>query len=729
MILLKVKLFEFTEYTPAKFEDFIHSLRGIINDPITIGVQKLSNEIFFYFKCSKGFVDNLKKLLFSTFEIDLVVEDYVNKPYFCNWLKLSRVFCFPIRRYEQLEDRFNKEYLDPITYLINILDTDFDSGFELEVKRSLDSRRNYYFKYFRFVLIKFKSSFWQDFWLRKLLESNNLKKYTWLIAAYFFAGFEVQAKDNFEDTVKKNHIFETSNEAASDKINKSLFQVELKIFSESKFELKQLYTYFDKFKLSNCNSVIAKTKKVETILSSEEIASLMHFPSNFINVSSKLVCSNEHLLASNSVPFLESKFVCLGKNYAKGLTRLVGIPDIDRFKHTYVLGKTGMGKSTLLYNLIMQDIFAGNGLAVVDPHGDLVDKILLSYPKSRLNDLIWIDPSDLDNPFSFNILDINNKSQRGVIVDGTLEIFKNNFSESWGPRLEYYLRNALLLLVSVENQTLLCLQRLFTDNIYLNSLLKNSDDKIVISFFEKEYLALSHVKRVEIITPILNKVGPLLMDPMLRNIFGQTKSKLNLDFVMNTKKVLLINLSKGKLGSLNSSLLGAFIINKIQIEVLARADKLEVDRVQFYLYIDEFQNFVGKSFQVLLSEARKYNLALILANQYLMQIGKDLISSVLGNVANIVLFQLSYEDAEVMHKNFAEKINLNALVQTSVLNAYAKVLNYGRQINPFSLIIEPSNLFLNNAEEVLKFRAHSNKRYSVSRNQINRKIEKWLEML
>jgi len=278
-----------------------------------------------------------------------------------------------------------------------------------------------------------------------------------------------------------------------------------------------------------------------------------------------------------------------------------------------------MGKSTLLENMIYSDIMSGRGVGLIDPHGDLADTILKNIPKSRTNDIVLFDPSDTEFPIAFNMLDNPRPELRPIVASGLVSIFKKMFAESWGPRLEYILRNTILTLLLVPDTTLISIPLILTHEAYRKKIVSKISDPILVQFWTQEFERMAPAQMSEAINPILNKVGQFLSSPILRNILGQPKNPFSLRWIMDNGKIFIVNLSKGKIGEDASALLGAMMVTKFQIEAMTRADIDEEERRDFGLYVDEFQNFATDSFATILSEARKYKLSLTMANQYIAQ--------------------------------------------------------------------------------------------------------------
>lgn len=348
----------------------------------------------------------------------------------------------------------------------------------------------------------------------------------------------------------------------------------------------------------------------------------------------------------------------------------------DRRRHLYLIGKTGTGKSTLLLNMMLADLNRGHGFALLDPHGDLATMVADATPRWRTNDVIYLDPADLDHPVGFNPLFAVAPDRRPLVAAHLVAAFQHIWGSSWGPRLEYVLTNALRLLLESPGATLLGLPRLLADARYRSSLLAHARDPVIRAFWLTEFPAWNERYASEAIAPVQNKIGTLLGPPVLRNMLGQPRSTIDIRKIMDSGRVLIVNLAKGKLGEAPTRLLGAFLATAFAQAAQARADVPERDRPDFTLYADEFQNFATTSFAEILSEARKYRLALVLAHQFLGQLPDLLRQAVIGNAGTIVAFRVGAEDAPLLASELAIE-NANALCDTANFSAWIKLMQGG----------------------------------------------------
>lgn len=365
-----------------------------------------------------------------------------------------------------------------------------------------------------------------------------------------------------------------------------------------------------------------------------------------------------------------------------------GIKMDDRRRHMYVVGKTGMGKSNLLENMVIADIRAGKGVAVIDPHGEFAEKILDFVPEERVNDVVYFNPSDTRFPVAFNPLEQVGPEFRHLVASGIMGVFKKIWVDAWSGRMEYILNNTLLALLESPGSTLLGIMRMLNDAKYRKIVVDNLKDPVVKGFWVNEFGKWNEKFQTEATAAIQNKVGQFVTNPLIRNILGQPHSSLDPRKVMDESKILIVNLSKGRIGEDNSALLGAMMITKLQLAAMSRVDIPEKDRKDFYLYVDEFQNFATDSFANILSEARKYHLCLIVAHQYIGQLIHDsntrVRDAIFGNVGTMVVFRVGAEDAEFLEKEFQPDFMAADFVGLPKYNFYTKLLIDGVSSRPFS---------------------------------------------
>ena len=407
--------------------------------------------------------------------------------------------------------------------------------------------------------------------------------------------------------------------------------------------------------------------------------------------------------------------------------RRFGIKEDDRRRHMYLIGKTGMGKSTMLENMIIEDIWAGHGVAVVDPHGDLAEKVIEYIPSNRINDVIYFNPADIDYPIAFNVVEHVEAHLRHLVASGLLGVFKKLWADSWGPRLEYILRNAILAILDYPDSTLLAVIRMLSDKKFRKKVVEKIQDPVVKAFWVQEFAGYADKFASEAVSPIQNKVGQFLSSSLIRNIVGQVKSSLDMREIMDNKKILILNLSKGRIGEDNSMLLGNMLITKIQLAAMSRVDMEESSRKDFYLYVDEFQNFSTDSFANVLSEARKYRLNIILAHQYIEQLVDTVKAAVFGNVGTMILFRVGAADAEELVLEFTPVFMQEDIVNLPKYEVYLKLMIDGVASDPFSARGLPPLKDEEKTGNVDKVISISRERYAQNREDVEEKIQRWHE--
>ncbi len=375
-------------------------------------------------------------------------------------------------------------------------------------------------------------------------------------------------------------------------------------------------------------------------------------------------------------------------NFRNTLTAF-GIKRADRRAHLYILGKTGTGKSTLLESLMLADLKKGFGFALLDPHGDLVKKVKAQIPWSRRDDVIDFDVPDKHQPYGFNPLASVSLDKRPLACSGLIQVFKHLWSDSWGPRLEYILRNCLLSLLDYPNATLADILKLLSDREFRKKVIPYITNDQIKEFWIKEFDKYPERLKAEAISPIQNKVGAFLSHPLLQKILTNPEKPLSLRRVMDEGKILLVNLAKGSLGEDTSNLLGSLLISRFDLAALSRANELEEERRDYTLFLDEFHNFTTQSLVLMLSELRKYRLSLVLANQYLTQISDPIRDAILGNVGTIIIFRIGAMDAEIFAQEFAPEFKITDFINLPNFHIYLKMMIDGKISAPFSAVTLP----------------------------------------
>lgn len=423
----------------------------------------------------------------------------------------------------------------------------------------------------------------------------------------------------------------------------------------------------------------------------------------------------------------ENEITLFAETNFRNQKRRFGIKTDDRRRHMYIIGKTGMGKTTILENMVLSDILAGHGVCYVDPHGDAAEKLLDFIPSHRINDVVYFNPSDFSHPVGFNILETVDDDKKHLVRDGLMGVFKKIWPDVWSARMEYIMQNTVQALLDYPGATLLGINRMLVDADYRKRVVTSIKDPVVKTFWIAEFSSWSEKYATEAIAPVQNKVGQFLSASIVRNIVAQVKSTIDLRSIMDSGKILIVNLSKGKIGEDNMRLLGGMMITKLAMAAMERVDiKNEADRRDFYLYVDEFQNFANESFASILSEARKYHLNLIVAHQYIEQLDEKVAAAIFGNVGTLITFRVGGTDAALMEKEFTPTLLPEDLVSLAKFQVYLKLMVDGVATAPFSANTLPPIAKRTGSTE--KAVAVSRERYATPREVIEDKVLKWSGM-
>jgi hypothetical protein len=446
------------------------------------------------------------------------------------------------------------------------------------------------------------------------------------------------------------------------------------LFHKGLFMNDFIYRYFPMFRQTS-------------VLTSEELASIYHFPNKAISTPGIHWLNAKRSAAPSN---LATSGLYLGRNAFRGISRPVFIERDDRRRHTYIIGKTGTGKTEFLKSMIMQDINNGEGCAVIDPHGDLVEDILKMIPPKRAEDVILFDPSDTDRPMGFNMLEAETEQQKHFVVNSIIglmyKLFDPNKTGIIGPRFEHAVRNAMLTVMYEKGSTFIEVMRVLTDQNFVQEILPKVEDPIIRRYWTDQIAQTSDFHKSEVLDYITSKFGRFVTNKMIRNIIGQSDSAFNFRKVMDEQKILLINLSKGKIGEENASFLGLILVPKILVAAMSRQDIVNKDdRKDFFLYVDEFQNFATPDFAQILSEARKYRLNLIVANQFIGQMEEEIKNAIFGNVGTIASFRVGVTDANYLQHEFQPIFSEQDLINVDKYNCYMRTIVNGEPVRPFSV--------------------------------------------
>lgn len=695
-------------------------------------------------------------------------------------LTLSAPEMFPIKRYPQFSDLVSKQAIDTIAGITSALVRYPHTGMRGHVQILFEPvSGNYRQRAIKFLpfLTRGIPSKWNAYgslfarahlargWRRLAYYPLNLLLGGWRV---WFAGLQPKTSINLltgaetensgqEDVSKptaRNHDREDSLSGAVDKLNRQLFcaNVRLSVITpaaharEAAAKLEEIASSFSQFTIPTSNGFSMLPPRVFPqipfgfdapgfVLSIEELATLWHVPNILVKTPNFDWVVSKKLEPPVNLPIpgvtdQEGDLTILGESVFHGRRTKFGIRGIDRQRHMYVIGKTGMGKSVLLQNMVHSDIHAGKGVAVIDPHGDLIEAVLRFTPKNRANDIILFDPADRNFPISFNMLECKNPDQRPLVASGMMSVFTKLWPDVWSGRMEHILRNALLALLESEGSSMLGILRMFADDAYRKKVVDHVQDPFVKAFWEGEYATWTEKYRTEAIAAIQNKIGQLLGTPLIRNIVGQVHSTLDIRHAMDSGKIVLVNLSKGRIGEDTSAFLGSMLVTKFQIDAMSRADIPEEQRREFCLYVDEFQNFATKSFATILSEARKYKLALTMAHQYVGQLvigekDNSLRDAIFGNVGTLISFQIGSDDAEELSLQFEEMVSPKDILSLPKYNAYVRLMIDGIPSKPFSVGTLPPPKFEVDEAQVEKYRQISRERYTEKRSVVEEKIMRW----
>ncbi len=678
--------------------------------PFAFEVANIWGVIRFFFSTPEEYLGILQNQIYAHFpNVEFhVTEDYLpDAPAHVVEMALAKDYFFPLKIYTDLKDRSEKETIDPLSSITSalakatketplllqvcfspVLDSYWKSPHRVEIFLSHRA------KWIKKILIspygKWIQMFFKPFEL--------LIKFVSLIVRGSSVGHDEHAEHAEHDSELETLVLEkTKTYGFAVSVRAATFVSDAIL---AKALLRDLTSSLQILNRPNGNSLKvgavthmdehlkSRTNGRNIVLNSAELAGLVHLPTIYVKSPgiNWVVTKKFEPPANLPVPHGENSDVTpIGTTNFRGTDTPFGLLPDDRRRHVYVIGKTGMGKSTLLENMIFDDINKGRWVGLVDPHGDLAEAILACIPKHRTNDVILFDPSDSKHPIAFNMLEQVIPELRPIVASGLVGVFKKIFGESWGPRLEHILRNTVMTLLEIPDATIMSIPLMLTMKSYRHKVVSKIKDPILKKFWESEFEAMGSSGQTEAAGPILNKVGQFLSSPLVRNIVGQPKNPFSLRWAMDNEKIVIINLSKGKIGEDSSALLGAMMITKFQIDAMSRADIPEDKRRDFYLYVDEFQNFATDSFATILSEARKYKLNLVIANQYIEQMNEVVQGAVFGNVGTLVSFQLGNRDAKVLSEVMDEELVLPTdLMNLRKHDIYTKLLIDGMPSPAFS---------------------------------------------
>lgn len=614
---------------------------------------------------------------------------------------------FPIKRYSQFEDALNRVNADPLTALFMAVAGErgpaaLDARIEITLRpvsrrvrrRALSCLRRLAGPFFR------RHHRLAHLYLDWTLSScRTFRLFGWLLGR--LEREPDHARGSLTTSAARQHDREEDLQAAADKLGRLLFEahIRLSVTNRSADEhiacakLRDMAGAFGQFSSPRLASFrFARARRPHAcLLSTEEVATLWHPATGTVRAPTMTQVESREMPPPVHLPThaQDRDLAILGVAAFRERRQRFGIRPEDRRRHVAVVGKTGMGKSTLLRHLIASDIAAGRGAGLIDPHGDLCEAIVAAVPSYRTNDVILFDAGDTAFPLAFNVLSCTRPDQRHLVAEGVVSAFKKLYGTFWGPRMGYFLHSAVLALLEVPGTTLLSLQRFLSERQYRDAIMGKVRDPVVRNVWQQEFAAMPPKFQAEVVAPIQNKIGAFVSNPLLRNIIGQPRSTFDLRKVMDEGKVLLCNLSKGRTGDDASSLLGSFLVTAIQLAAMSRADIPEEQRRDFFLYVDEFQNLATESFATILSEARKYRVPLTLSHQYLAQVEEQTLAAVFGNVGTLIAFQVGAHDAEILAEQLGGDVTTRDLLTVPRYQAYVRLLIDGHPSRPFSLTTLP----------------------------------------
>lgn len=685
-------------------------LNGGIQEHLSFEIASVNGQIRFYVwvpKALQSFVEGQIYAQYPTVQIHEAEEDYVahernHSIVYTSEITLTESEFLPIKTFQSFE-------VDPLAGITGTLAKLETTGEEIWIQ----------------VLVRPVPDDWHkatDRWISRVKNgggsmnpfgggSFDLKWFMGLLEAFWKP--PEQGAGGKPATPELSERKKTQISEAEKKATKLGYQVKIRLAylgesqTNAKLQMQAIVGTFKQFNSTNLNGFKlsgASFKKEDLekyrarlfadkgyILNIEEVASVFHLPHTNVETPNIVWASTKTAEPPSKLPIItgndaiDSNISAFGLTNFRGINHQFGMLRYDRSRHMYIIGQTGAGKSGTLSLLALSDIFHNQGYAIIDPHGDFAIDNMKFIPASRVQDVIYFNPADTAFPLGFNPLEVSDPNMKSNVSSEVIGVLKRMFAESWGPRLEYILRYTILALLDRPETTMLDITRMLTDKKFRKETLSYCTDTVVLQFWTVEFNSWTDKFQAEAIAPILNKVGAFTANPIIRNIIGQPKSTFNVREIMDSGKILIVNLSKGLLGEDNSGILGSFLVTKIQLAAMSRSDIPNIaDRRPFYLYVDEFQNFATDSFATILSEARKYALNLTVANQYISQMSDTVRGAVFGNVGTMISFRVSADDAPILSKQFEPQFEPNDLLQMANRNFIINMVINGEKVPAFS---------------------------------------------
>lgn len=719
---------------------------GSLQEHISFEIASIGNQIRFFVwtpKHLKDFVESQIYAQYPSVQIREGIEDYAEhdtagRHIYGAEIELTKKEVLPIKTFTTFE-------VDPLAGITAVLAKLEEEGEEMWIQ----------------ILARPIDDSWQDkgaAFVESIRGSGSgdlrsvLRKELYSLPKYIFSNFlrALLSPPSSSDVAKKEISTAQSSviKAVEEKITKLGYQVKVRVAyigpsqNLARQRIQAIVGGFKQFNSTNLNGFTVNNYHNDRdylkayrarlftddgyILNIEELASLYHLPHtnvatpSIVWTTSKTAEPPSNLPAAGKTPAEDVSL--FGKVNFRGNSIKFGIKRKDRNRHLYVIGQTGQGKSQLLELLTLSDIHQNCGFAIIDPHGDYATDILKHIPANRLDDVVYFNPSDREFPMAFNPLELIDIDSKNHVTSELVGVLKKMF-ESWGPRLEHILRFTIMALLDTPDTTILGVTRMLTDKEYRKLIVKNIQDPIVKAFWVNEFASWNDKFANEAVAPVLNKVGAFVANPLIRNIVGQPKSTFNIREIMDSGKILIVNLSRGLVGEDNAAILGALMVTKIQLAAMSRANMSLEDRLPFYLYVDEFQNFATDSFAVILSEARKYGLYLTVANQYISQMQDTVKDAVFGNVGSMICFKVGADDAQYLGKYFEPVFESSDLIKLHTRDIFVAMSIDGERALPFSartLTLPPPP-----DDQMDTIIDKSRKRYGAPRIDIEQKIVEW----
>ncbi len=701
-VILLVKIPPSNARKEDAMEAFLHALHKILPNNTAISLEMVSSDQFLSFYIVvpfeyKGLIESQLYAQYADAEIE-EAQDYLPdamENFVCAQIDFKHSSVQPLRTYHDIEENFIKL----LSAVLSKTEGNEKAYFQLSLKRVGS----------------------------KLLDRG--------VTGAYLKLFAKKADDDDEKKVKFSKDLYSGKlrlaySASSGMIAKEKLSIMVNLLKSVKGKSNELKmrTFFVPKSIKQ--SFKARTFSGGDFWSVDELATLYHFPyqgsliSNVIQTTSKRAPAPDILPTTKNTDAKEVSLI--GQTSYRSEHKVFGLKRIDRRRHLYVVGKTGSGKSKLLELLLISDIHSGQGCCLIDPHGDLAQEIMKFIPKNRINDVVYVDPTDKNFPVGFNPLEpVDDHEVRQQLSTFFIAIFKKLFAATWNARMEHLIRYITLALLETPDSNILGISRILSDTTFRQRVVQQIKDPVVKSFWTNEYTPSDPQLSAQAIVPILNKVGQFVSNPVVRNIVGQRKNVLDFEKFMNEGKIVIINLSKGKLGEENTALLGSMFITKIQQAALGRAKMPESERRDFYFYVDEFQNFATDAFSSILSEARKYHLDLTIAHQYIAQLPEDVRATAFGNVGTIISFAIGGDDAAYLSKEFTPTFSADDMINLNTREMYIKMSIDGKLTPPFSAITlgvpKPTTDYTQDIVNASRLK------YAQNRTKVENDIQQWTQ--